>query len=158
MRKAKHVHESETSCVHIILNSHINGYGRLFGGQLISWVDTLAGVVARRHSECEVTTLCIDSVQFKKPAKVDGIVELRGKITWVGKTSMEVRVDSFVEYPFQEYRELINTAFLVFVALDENEHTKVVPQLILETNQQRIEFEKGEKRQGLRKDRMYEGY
>jgi hypothetical protein len=44
------------------------------------------------------------------------------------------------------------------VALDENEHTKVVPELILETNQQRIEFEKGKKRQSLRKDRMYEGY
>lgn len=157
MRKSKRCGESESQSVQIVLNNHINGYGRLFGGELLAWVDVLAGVVARRHSEYEVTTLAIDSVQFKKPVYVDSIVELRAKVTWVGNTSMEVRVDTFAEYPKKFYRELVNTAYLLYVAIDNGKPVQV-PELIIEDEFQQEEFNRGAKRQQLRIQREKEGY
>lgn len=158
MRKEKSSRDSESTLSQIVLNNHINGYGRLFGGQLMAWVDVLAGVVARRHSEEEVTTLGIDSLSFKKPVYVDSIVELKARVTWVGNSSMEIRVDTFAEYPKDPVRELVNTAFLVYVAVDKDGNPVQVPKLIIENEFQKEEFMKGEKRQELRKQRANEGY
>ena len=66
MKEAKRVSESAAEQVQLVLSSHINGYKRLFGGQLMAWIDMLGGVIARRHAEHEVTTACIDNLQFKK--------------------------------------------------------------------------------------------
>lgn len=157
MLSAKHVADSRTEHVEIILNPHINGYKRLFGGQLMAWIDTVGGVVARRHAGKEVTTACIDNLQFRKAVTVNSTVVLVGKVTYVGRTSMEVRVDTFCEH-MDGMRELVNTAYLVFVALDENQNPTPVPGLILETEQEKSEFENGARRQALRKERGHQGY
>ena len=75
----------------------LNGYNRLFGGRLMQWIDVVAGVVARRHSGCEVTTASVDQLEFQAPAFVNDTIAMEGRITHVGRTSMEVRVDTFVE-------------------------------------------------------------
>lgn len=93
----KTVAESRTEQVQLVLNEHINGYDRLFGGKLMQWIDVVAGVVARRHANCNVTTVFIDKLHFKAAARVNDTIVLIGKLTWVGRTSMEVRVDTFVE-------------------------------------------------------------
>ena len=94
MLKAKTVAQSRTEQIQIILPRHINGSNRLFGGQLMEWIDILAGVVARRHAQRDVTTAAIDNLQFKAPALVGETMVLVGQITHIGRTSMEVRVDS----------------------------------------------------------------
>lgn len=148
----KTVAESKTEQVQIVLNADINGYGRLFGGKLMQWIDVIAGVVAMRHSNCNVTTAFIDKLQFKAPAHANDIIVLIGKITYVGRTSMEVRVDTFVE-ELDGKKRAINHAYVVMVALDENDKPTEVPPLLLQTEQEKAEWEAGQKRFELRKQR-----
>ncbi len=151
----KRVCESKTEQIQILMPEHINGYNRLFGGKLVEWIDVVAAVVARRHSNCNVTTVTIDNLQFKAPAYVNSTVVLIGRITYVGHTSMEVRVDTYVEYLSGE-KKLVNTAYLVMVALDENEQPVQVPGLLLETEEEQQEWEAAKKRCVLRKQRRIE--
>lgn len=149
MEIKKAVSESETEQIHIIMPQHINGSGRLFGGQLMEWIDVVAAVVARRHSNCEVTTACVDNLTFRSPAHLNDTVVIKGKITWVGNTSMEVRCDTFIEHLNGEH-EIINTAFLILVALDENERPAIIPKLILNTKEEYYEHKNAVKRNNLR--------
>lgn len=153
----KRVSDSITEQVQIIMSSHINGADRLFGGQLIQWIDVVAGVVARRHSGCNVTTAAIDNLQFKSGAYVNNTLVLIGRITYVGNTSMEIRVDAYVE-DLSGIRKVINRAYLVMVALDELGNPTEVPRLILETESEKAEWEAGRKRHSLRNKRRKEGY
>ena len=136
---------------------HTNGSDRIFGGQLMEWIDILAGVVARRHSGHDVTTAAVDNLQFKAPAHVGDTMALVGQITHIGHTSMEVRVDTFVEGLDGE-KHLVNTAYLVLVALDDQGQPTPVPPLLLETEEERREWEAGIRRYNLRKQRRIEAY
>lgn len=153
----KRVSDSKTEQVQIISQSDLNGYKRLFGGQLMEWIDVVAAVTARRHCEKNVTTVMVDRLHFKEPAHANDLIVLRGKITYVGKTSMEICVRSYVE-GVDGMRRLINTAYFIMVALDEKENPIPVPELILETNEDRREWEMGKKRYELRKQRRIECY
>lgn len=156
--KAKSVADSLTEQVHIIMPSHISGTDRLFGGQLLAWIDEISAVTARRHCEHNVTTAAIDNLQFKAGVFINNIVVLVGRVTYVGKTSMEVRVDTYVEDHLTGIRKSVNRAYLVMVALDENENPIQVPRLILETEGEHREWEAGMKRKQLRNERRKEGY
>ncbi|MCL1999934.1 MAG: acyl-CoA thioesterase [Planctomycetes bacterium] len=134
-----------------------NGYGRLFGGRLVEWIDVVAAVVARRHSGHEVTTVSIDNLHFKAPAYAGETVVLIGCITYVGRTSIEVKVDTYAENLRGE-RSMINRAFVVMVAIDENEKPIPVPALFLENDEQRAEWEAGEKRHEFIKRRRHEDF
>lgn len=153
----KHVSDSETEQIQIVFNAHLNSQNRLFGGQLVSWIDVVAAAVAKRHCCSNVTTAEIDSLQFKSPIYSSNLVVLHGKITYVGRTSMEVRVDSFVESMCGD-RKLVNTAYLVLVAVDENGKPKQVPELICETPEEKQEWEAGKRRRALRQQRREESF
>ena len=111
LKKMKHVEDSLTEQTYLLMHRHINGYGRLFGGQLLMWIDELAGIVATRHSESRITTASIDNLNFKKAAFLNDTVVLIGKITHVGRSSMEVRVDTYVE-TLDGMRHVINRAYV----------------------------------------------
>ena len=155
--KTKRVSESRTEQIQIIMPEHINGFDRLFGGQLVEWIDVVAAVVARRHSNCNVTTVSIDNLHFKAAAHVNNTVVLIGQMTYVGTTSMEVRVDTFVER-IDGSKKLVNRAYLTLVALDDSEKPTPVPRLQLETEEERAECEAGVKRAALRKQRRIEQF
>ena len=155
--KSKHVSESETEQVRVVFNSHLNPQGRLFGGILVSWIDVVAGIVAQRHCNRYVTTAQIDKLDFKSPVYAGSTVILYGRITCVGNTSMEVRVDAFVE-DISGKRELVNTAYLVLVALDKNGKPTAVPKLICDTDEEKAEEQAGLKRRLLRKKRRAEEF
>lgn len=156
-RKYKKVIDSKTEQVHILMPEHINGFNRLFGGKLMEWIDVVAAVVARRHSGYNVTTASIDNLQFKAAAYINSTIYMSGQITHVGTTSMEVRINTYVEN-LDGIRHMINRAYLVLVALDENDHPVAIPGLILETDEERLEWEAGEKRRALRAQRRLEVY
>lgn len=118
----------------------------------MEWIDVVAAVAARRHSGCNVTTACIDHLQFKDGAHVNSTIVLEGKLTYVGTTSMEVRVDTYVEY-LNGNKKHINRAYLIMVALDEAEHPCPVPRLICDTDEEKEEYRAGELRANLRKQR-----
>jgi acyl-CoA hydrolase len=155
--QAKRVSDSITEQVQIVLPSHSNGADRLFGGQLMQWIDIVACVVARRHCGHNVTTAAIDNLQFKAGAYINNTLVLIGRITYVGTTSMEVRVDTYVE-DLAGIRKPVNRAYLVIVAIDDSGIPTEVPRLILETENERAEWEAGIKRHTLRCDRRKDGY
>lgn len=154
----KRVEDSLTEQTYLVMHRHINGYGRLFGGQLLAWIDELAGIVAKRHSESEITTACFDQTNFKHAVMLNDTLVMIGRITYVGRSSMEVRVDSYVE-SLNGMRRMINRAYIVMVAIDEETgKAKQVPGLIVETEVQRAEWEGGKRRTELRKQRKVEGF
>ncbi|MDD4688695.1 MAG: acyl-CoA thioesterase [Eubacteriales bacterium] len=145
----KRVSDSFTEQVHILSQGTLNGYNRLFGGQLMSWIDVVAAVVARRHSERNVTTAVVDMIQFQAPAYANDTILILGKIVYAGRTSMEIKVTVYVEELSGE-RKLINTAYVVMVALDDYEKPTLVPGLILETEEDKIEYENAKIRKARR--------
>lgn len=146
----KTVNDSRAEQVHVLTMSNLNGYNRLFGGQLMSWIDEVAAVVARRHSSSNVTTASVDTLDFKKPAHANETVVIKGKITYAGKTSMEINVKTYVEKLNGE-RILINEAYLIMVALDENENPQQIPELLLLTDEEKQSLNEAKKRREIRK-------
>ena len=141
----------KTTTVQIVLAQHCNGYSkpRLFGGQMMAWIDVIGAVAARRYTQRAVTTVCIDNLTFLKPAYLNDTVVQEAMVTWTGNTSLEVRVDSMVER-LDGSRELINRAYVVFVALDENDKPTAVPPFVPETEEEKRIFQDAEIRKHIR--------
>ena len=151
----KSVKDSYAEQVQILTQKDMNGYNRLFGGRLMEWIDIVASVVARRHSGRNVTTAVVDTLTFRAPAHLNDTVILCGRITYVGRTSMEVCVETYVEN-LDSSRTLINTAYVIIIAIDENEKPVEVPRLRLETEEEKAEWTLAEKRAEIRKQRRKE--
>ena len=130
-----------TTSVHIVMPQDCNGYARprLFGGQVMAWIDVVGAVAARRYTQRAVTTVCVDNLTFLSPAYLNDTVVQEAVVTWTGNTSLEVRVDSFVER-LDGAREMVNRAYLVFVALDENDRPTSVPRFVPETDAEKAEY------------------
>ena len=141
----------KTTAVQIVMPQHCNGYAkpRLFGGQIMAWIDVIGAVAARRYSQKAVTTVCIDHLTFLKPAYLNDTVVQEASVTWTGRTSMEVRVDSMVE-KLDGTQELINRAYAVFVALDENDQPSTVPPFSPQTEEEIKEYQNAEIRRKQR--------
>lgn len=157
-RPMKTVEDSKTEQVHLIMSQHLNAAGRLFGGMLLQWLDEVAGVIAMRHSGCRaVTTAAIDNLQFKEATREGDLLVIIGYVTCVGKTSMEVEIDSYVERT-DGMRYPVNRAFFVMVAMDENDKPTQVPGLIIKTEAERARHEAGLLRKAMRKERRESGF
>ena len=143
-----------TTAVQIVMPQHCNGYAkpRLFGGQIMAWIVVVGAVAARRYTGKAVTTVCIDNLNFLKPAYLNDTVVQEAYVTWTGRTSLEVRVDSMVER-LDGSREMINRAYVVFVALDENDQPAAVPPYQPETTEEVIEYSAAETRRQVRLNR-----
>ncbi len=143
-----------TSGVQIVLPQHCNGYKkpRLFGGQIMAWIDILGAVAARRFTGCAVTTVCVDNLSFIAPAYLNDTVVQEARVTWAGHTSLEVRVDSYVER-LDGSRELINRAYAVFVALGDDDKPVPVPVYEPETTEEKLEYTAAIRRRAIRLQR-----
>ena len=146
---SKTVDDSRVETVHLVRPTHLNGANRLFGGILMQWIDEVAGIVAKRHSNRNITTASVDNLTFLHGARQGDTVVIKGKLTWVGSTSMEVCVDTYVEtVDGQRYR--INNAHFMMVALDENDRPVQVPKLLLQTEDEQLAWSHGEERRRIR--------
>lgn len=141
----------KTTSVQIVMPQHCNGYARprLFGGQIMAWIDVVGAVAARRYTQKAVTTVCVDNLTFLKPAYLNDTVVQEAVVTWTGRTSLEVRVDSLVER-LDGSRELINRAYAVFVALDDSDLPAEVPPFLPESEEEKAEFQAAERRRQIR--------
>lgn len=149
---------SRTELAHVVAPKDLNGGGRLFGGALLQMIDEVAGIVAKRHSQCNnVTTASIDNLHFKAGAYVNDLLVLIGYVTYTGNTSMEVRIDTYVEDNLG-MRKPINRAYFVMVAMDDKDRPTQVPPLIVETEGQKAEWEGAILRKENRLKRKKEGF
>ena len=156
-RRDKTVAESRVETFHIIMPQDMNDSGRLFGGRLMCWIDEVAGLVGRRHAQMNVTTGTVENLKFLRGAYLREMIVVSGKVTYVANSSMEVKVESFVERATGE-RELINRAFLTMVGLDENDRPCRLPRLILENEEDRREWEQAEMRRKIRQQQHEKGF
>ena len=144
----------KTTSVQIVLPQHCNGYKkpRLFGGQIMAWIDIVGAVAARRYTHSAVTTVCVDNLNFLNPAYLNDTVVQEAVVTWTGRTSLEVRVDSYVE-KLDGSRERVNRAYVVFVALDEHDNPKAVPPFTPQTEAEKQEYAAALERRRIRLSR-----
>ena len=138
-RNTKKVSDSMVEQVFQVRPEHLNGAGRLFGGQLMAWIDEVAGLVGIRHSNGDVITASVDNLKFMRGAYLKDLIVLVGRITYVGHTSMDVRVDTYIE-DHRGIRRSINRAYLTLVAVDENDKPRPVPGLTLENESEQAEW------------------
>ena len=155
--QSKHVSDTMIEQVYQVRPEHLNGSGRLFGGRLMEWIDEVAGLVAMRHAQSNVITASVDNLKFIRGVYQGDLLVLIGKMTYVGNTSMEVRVDTYVE-TLDGMRRPVNRAYLVQVAVDQKDKPVRVPGLIVETESEKAEWEAGIRRRAMRKQRKEEGF
>ncbi|NLN64328.1 MAG: acyl-CoA thioesterase [Clostridiaceae bacterium] len=149
-RPCKSVADSMIEMAELVLPNDTNLLGNLLGGRLMHWIDIAGALAASRHSNCVVATAALDSLDFRHPVRVGEMVRLKARITWVGNTSMEVRVDVFCENMKTGATIKSNKAYITFVALDDSGTPTQVPTLCLNTDEERKEYEMAEKRRELR--------
>ena len=153
----KKVEESITETTKLLQYREINGQNRLFGGRLMEWIDEVAALTAMRHCGGLVTTCAVDNLRFKYGAYINEIIV---QITYVGNTSMEVRVDTYyVEDIETGIRRAINHAYLIRVHVDND--GKPIPVkygLEVETLSEKAEWEGAIRRNAARKQRFSDGY
>lgn len=140
------------SASRIVLNTlmmpeHANHFGNVHGGIVTKLCDEAAAISAMRHAREPAVTVAIDSMTFQKPIRIGDLVTCTAWVSYVHKSSMEVTVLVHAENPITGERSFTNSAFLVFVALGKDGRPTEVPDLLLETDDERAAFAAGRGRQ-----------
>ena len=142
--------ESRVDMVQLVLPNDANTLGNVLGGMVLHWIDLAAAVVAHRHCRTQCVTASIDQVSFEAPIKVGQLALITGRLTYAGRTSMEIRVDVQCEDLLTARRVQTSTAYLTFVAIDKKGRPVPVPPLLLETEHERREARAAEARRAER--------
>lgn len=150
MGNAKPVSASQVVMTQLVLPTHINALGSIFGGTIMSWIDIAGAIAAQRHSNKEVVTASIDSLSFIAPVYKGWVVNLKASVNFTSRTSMEIGVRVDAENP--RTGEIFHTAsaYTTFVALGSNGKPTEVPGLILETETEKRRFDEANKRRQQR--------
>jgi uncharacterized protein (TIGR00369 family) len=141
---------SRTILSQLMHPEHSNTQGNVHGGWIMKLVDEAGALACMRHSQNRVVTVAIDRMTFTNPIRIGDLVILEAEVSYVGNTSMEAEVIVYAENPVTGQRESTNTAYLVYVALDDRGRPVKVPRLKFDTEEARIRFKAGEERQARR--------
>ena len=139
--------ESQISLQQLMLPEHSNGYGQVHGGLVMKLVDEAGAIAAMRHARHTCVTVAIDSMVFHSPVSVGQLLSCRARVTYVGRSSIEVSVLVHAEEILTGLITHTNSAQLVYVALSEEGRPTAVPPLRLETDEDRDNFEAARQRQ-----------
>lgn len=148
---AKTVSSSQVIMTQLVLPSHTNALGSVFGGTVMSWIDIAAAIAAQRHCNKDVVTASIDRLDFVAPVYKGWVVNLKASVNYASTTSMEVGVRVDAENPKTGESFHTASAYTTFVALGSNGKPSAVPDLILESEDELRRFQEGLKR---RQDRI----
>jgi acyl-CoA hydrolase len=146
----RRVAESTLTLSQFMLPEHANNLGNVHGGWLMKLIDEAGGLCATRHARRPAVTVAVDSLRFLSPVHVGDLVTFTACLNYVGRTSMEVEVHVEAENILTGERTHTNSAYLVYVALDEAGKPIEVPRLILETAEERQRWEQAKLRQAER--------
>ena len=129
---------------------HANLLGNVHGGWIMKLVDEAGALACMRHAQKKVVTVAIDSMTFRQPIKIGDLVVLNAEVTYTGRTSMEAMVRVIAENPVTGEQTHTNTAYLVYVALDNKGRPTTVPALVTKTEEEKQRMEQAQKRQAYR--------
>ena len=136
---------------HYLLPKDANLHGTAFGGHIMSLIDGTAAMTASLHCNRPVVTASIDSLSFCEPIKVSEHVVLKARVTYTGRTSMEVSVLVKKVNPITMETAVATTAFISFVAIGEDGNPCEIPQLLCDTEEESKLFEIAKQRVAARK-------
>lgn len=134
----------------LVLPGHTNSLGTVFGGVIMSWIDIAGAIAAQRHARKTVVTASIDDLSFIAAVKTGWIVQLRARVNFTSKTSMEVGVRVDAENPQTGDWHHTASAYLTFVAIDENGKPIPIPPLHPQSDEDKRRFDEAIKRRELR--------
>src|SRR5215211_7400779 len=129
---------------------HANLLGNVHGGWIMKLVDEAGALTCMRHSQRKVVTVTIDSMDFRQPIRIGDLVILNAEVTYTGRTSMEATVEVHAENPITGGQTHTNTAYLVYVALDDAGRPTPVPPLLAETEEEKQKMVQAQERQQRR--------
>jgi len=150
--KGKSPRDSSVESRYLIMPHQANPHGTAFGGVIVAWIDMVAAMTAQRHCGKEVVTAGIDSLVFKEPIRIGDHVVLKASVNYVSRSSMEVGVQVTREDPYSGEQVIATTAYLTFVALDENKRPTPAPPIVPETEQEIKRYENARLRVQARKE------
>lgn len=129
---------------------HANLLGNVHGGWIMKLVDEAGALACMRHAQKKVVTVAIDSMTFRQPIRIGDLIILNAEVTYTGRTSMEAEVQVVAENPVTGAQTHTNTAYLVYVALDDEGRPTNVPALVTETDEEKARMAQAQKRQAHR--------
>jgi len=157
MTEGKAVRESISEYSELALPNDASGLGNVLGGKVMHLVDLAGAMAAMRHARRPVVTLSVDQLLFLHPVRVGELIVLRSSVNRVFRTSMEVGVRVITEKLMTGERRHTCSAYLTFVALDENRKPTPITPVIPETEEEQRRYRQaGERRQyrlAMRKER-----
>lgn len=141
---------SRISIAQLMQPEHANNLGNVHGGWIMKLVDEAGALACMRHSQCRVVTVAIDSMSFRHPIKTSDLVILEAEVTYTGNTSIEAEVHVIAENPLTGQRWQTNTAYLLYVALDDEGKPTKVPPVFAETIDEERKITEAKERQQRR--------
>jgi uncharacterized protein (TIGR00369 family) len=148
--QGKTVKETAIVVSHFVTPQDANYYGNVHGGVIMRLIDEAGGVVAARHSHANTVTASVDRIDFHNPAYIGEILSLKASLNLVGKTSMEVGVKVETENIMTGEKRHIASAYLTYVALDNNRKPMEVPPVIPESELEKLRYKQALNRRELR--------
>jgi acyl-CoA hydrolase len=136
----KPVSESRTEMTEVVLPQDANALGNILGGRVMHLVDIAAAITAHRHCRSVAVTASVDHVDFRNPIRMGELILLKASINRAFHTSMEIGVKVFSENLLTGERKHTTSAYVTFVALDEDGQPKPVPPVICKTPEDRRRF------------------
>lgn len=121
------INASETRVCTTVFPFLTNHHDTLFGGKAMAIMDEVSFMAATRFCRKRLVTVSTDRIDFKKAIPSGSIIEAIARVDSIGRTSLKIRVEIYLEHMYEEGRELAIQGLFTFVALDENK--KPIPVL-----------------------------
>lgn len=149
----KPISASRVTLSQLMHPEHTNLLGNVHGGWIMKLADEAGALACMRHAQRKVVTVAIDSMVFREPIRIGDLVILNAEVAYTGRTSMEAAVEVLAENPITGDQTHTNTAYLVYVALDDEGRPTSVPPLKAETEEEKEKMQRAQERQQQRLER-----
>ena len=145
--------QDEVTMTEIVLPSHTNALGTVFGGVIMSWIDIAGAIASQRHCRTSTVTASIDDLAFVAAVKLGWHVQLKARVNYTGKTSMEIGVRVDAQDPKVGVWHHTATAYSTFVSVDGNGKPIPVPPITLDSEEKKRRYNEALKRREFRLNR-----
>ena len=146
----KPISASRVTLSQLMHPEHANLLGNVHGGWIMKLADEAGALACMRHAQKKVVTVAMDSMTFRQPIRIGDLVILNAEVAYTGRTSLEAEVHVLAENPITGAQTHTNTAYLVYVALDDKGEPSSVPPLKAETEEEKQKMERAYERQKRR--------
>lgn len=153
----KPVRDSRITLTVLMGMADANIMGNVHGGLIMKLCDEAAGMAATKHARRPSVTVAVDSMSFHSPVHLGNLVTVQAEVTWTGRTSIETKVRVTAENVITGETTHTNTAYFLYVALDENGRPTPVPPILCETDAERENYERAAARQAYRLEQRRQG-